>query len=109
MEEFSLDKLKDIISSSEIPVVVMFRTGWCRMCDADELTINKFQINHDKEFVFCYVDVDKYALWRENKNSEFVIDKVPTYYIYYKKNLILRNNKPINDYELEEVLTKIKQ
>lgn len=109
MKEFTIEDLKSTIRSSNIPILVMFRTKWCKMCDVDEILIKKFQKNHNKEFVFCYIDVEKNKLWREQDNSEFIIDKVPTYYIYYKQNLIFNSNKAIDMYELDNILFNTKK
>lgn len=107
IQAVNLKQLQSTINKANIPVLIMFRTKWCNMCNVDEIIINKIQEDHKNEFVYCYIDVDENKLWREDNNQYFKIDKVPYYIIYYQKQIIYKGDKPITEYQLSSILESI--
>ena len=107
LEPLNLKQLQNIINKANIPVLIMFRTSWCKMCDVDDLIINKIQQSHKNEFICFCIDVQTNKLWRENNNQYFKIDKVPYYIIYYQKKIIYKSDKPISEYQLSSILESI--
>lgn len=107
LKELNLQLLNDLIINSQIPVLVMFKTKWCKMCEIDEVTITKYCNNNSSKIIGCKIDVDKFNLWREYNDPDFQIDKVPSYKIFYKNQIIYNSEKCITYLDLDKVLSII--
>lgn len=109
VQNINLKDLKTTLATAQIPVLVMFRTKWCKMCDVDLIVINEIQKNEENEFLCCAIDVDENKLWREQNNENFVIDKVPFYKLYYKNQILYNGDENITNCRLTDLLKNLVQ
>ena len=54
------DNFEEIVTKSEIPVIVDFYADWCGPCKRIAPTLEEIANEKDGEVLVCKVDVDKY-------------------------------------------------
>ncbi|MDE5545278.1 MAG: thioredoxin [Malacoplasma sp.] len=112
IEKIKYTELKDLknqLNKFEKNFLVIFYADWCPYCinNVPEIfkTIKKLQI---KNFLFVNISDDSLNVWKEDGNTEWAIELVPTIRIYEKNKIIYEHKNIISQKELIEIIKKFK-
>ncbi|MDE6894137.1 MAG: thioredoxin [Malacoplasma sp.] len=104
-----LNELKKQLNKSKENFLVIFYADWCPYCINNVpiilKTINTLKL---KNFLFVNISDDTLDVWKEDGNTEWAIELVPTIRIYQKTKKIYEHKNVIGQQELINVIKEFK-
>lgn len=107
IKHLELKELKNFLKESKNNFLVVFYADWCPYCTENIpqiiQTVNNEKI---KNFLLINITDDSLDVWKEDGNTEWAIQLVPTTRVYKKNEIIYEHKNVITQKELVNVIKK---